>query len=64
MVPADEARELAQGLETEAAPSVFGVSRVYIDTIDQLWALKQVVLRSLELLTTEEPESQSVEDQT
>ncbi|MEA3275542.1 MAG: type I restriction endonuclease [Pseudomonadota bacterium] len=62
-VSVDEARELAEGLETEAAPGVFGVSRVYLDTVGQLWALKQVVLRSLEQLTTEKPKSQSVEDQ-
>ena len=61
-VPVDEAKELAEGFEIEVAPDVFGVSRVYLDTVGQLWALKQVVLRSLELSTTGKARSRTVED--
>jgi hypothetical protein len=60
-ISVDELRELAEDLEAEAAPNAFGVSRVYIDTVGQLWALKQVVLRSLELSIIEKPESEMEE---
>jgi hypothetical protein len=48
-VPVDEAKTIAAGFEVEAAPSAFGLSRVYIETIPQVWALKALVARSLEL---------------
>ena len=50
LVPVEEAKALCQGFEVEAAPAVFGVSRVYIETVSQLWAIKGVVARSLELV--------------
>jgi hypothetical protein len=49
LVPTEEAKELVPGLEVEEAPSVFGVSRVYIDTPAQCWEIKALVIRSLEL---------------
>lgn len=49
-VPVDEATGLAAGFETEAAPPAFGVSRVYIDDIEQLSSLKPLIRRSLEIL--------------
>jgi hypothetical protein len=48
-VPVDEARQLASGFEVEEAPSVFGVSRVYVENPAQMWALKNLVVRSFEL---------------
>lgn len=48
-VEPDEARSLATGFEVEEAPSTFGTSRIYIDSVDQVWGLAAVVLRSLEL---------------
>ncbi|MBI5500635.1 MAG: type I restriction enzyme HsdR N-terminal domain-containing protein [Deltaproteobacteria bacterium] len=48
-VPTTEARVLAPGFEVEDAPAVWGVSRVYLDGPAQLWAIKALVLRSLEL---------------
>jgi predicted type IV restriction endonuclease len=50
LVPADEARAMTSGFDVEEAPATFGVSRIYIDNIAQMWALKPIVLRSLELL--------------
>jgi hypothetical protein len=34
----------------EEAPQVFGVSRVYIDDMAQLWTLEPVILQSLNIL--------------
>jgi hypothetical protein len=48
-VPTDEARALATGFEVEDAPPVWGTSRIYIDGPAQLWAVKALILRSLEL---------------
>lgn len=50
LVPMAEAASLVQGFELEEAPATFGVSRIYIDQIPQLWGLTGVILRSLELL--------------
>lgn len=49
-VPVVEARTLAPGFVIEDAPSVFGVSRVYIDSTDQIAALRSIISRSLQLL--------------
>jgi predicted type IV restriction endonuclease len=48
-VPVDEARAIAAGFEVEPAPGGLGVSRVYIESVPQVWALKALVARSLEL---------------
>jgi hypothetical protein len=48
-VPAEEAKQLVSGFTIEEAPVAFGISRVYIESIAQAWALKSLVLRSLEL---------------
>ncbi|MBI5487094.1 MAG: type I restriction enzyme HsdR N-terminal domain-containing protein [Deltaproteobacteria bacterium] len=48
-VPTEEARRLAPGFDVEDSPAVWGVSRVYIDGPAQLWAIKALVLRSLEV---------------
>jgi hypothetical protein len=58
LVPVDEANALCQGFEVEAAPAVFGVSRVYIESVSQLWAIKGVVARSLELILSEKAPAQ------
>lgn len=50
LVPVEEAAALAPGFETEAAPTAFGVSRVFIDDIAQLWGLTAVIGKSLQLL--------------
>lgn len=50
LVPVEEAAELVTGFELEEAPSSFGVSRIYIDQIPQLWGLTGVIVRSLEIL--------------
>lgn len=60
LVPVHEVAPLAQGFEIEEAPATFGVSRIYIDQIPQLWGLTGVILRSLELVqksATEAPNS-------
>jgi predicted type IV restriction endonuclease len=51
-VPVEEAKTLAAGFEVEASPAAFGISRVYIQTIPEVWALKALVARSLELSLT------------
>ena len=50
LVSTDQARELAANFDVEDSPQVFGVSRVYIDDIAQLWALESVILQSLNIL--------------
>jgi len=60
LVPTDEARQLAQGFEVEDAPSVFGVSRIYIGNVTQMWDLKELVKRSLELLKGGQGQSSDV----
>jgi predicted type IV restriction endonuclease len=49
LVPVDEAKKLASGFDVEDAPKAFGISRIYIDTIDQVWGLSAIIVRSLEL---------------
>ena len=61
-VPVEEAKTLAAGFEVEAAPTAFGLSRVYIETIPQVWALKALVARSLELSLTVKEEVLAGED--
>ncbi|RKH67803.1 type I restriction enzyme HsdR N-terminal domain-containing protein [Corallococcus llansteffanensis] len=61
-IPVEEAKTLAAGFEVEAAPAAFGLSRVYIETIPQVWALKALVARSLELSLTVKDEVLSGED--
>jgi hypothetical protein len=48
-VPVEEARALALGFEVEPAPSAFGVSRIYIGSVPELWALTAVIAKSLEI---------------
>ena len=50
LVPVETAKTLAPSFEVEAAPSVFGESRIFISSVDQLWALKDVLVESLKLL--------------
>lgn len=50
LVPPEEAADLAHGFEVEAAPATFGVSRIYIEDIAQVWGLTGVVARSLAIL--------------
>ncbi|MCY1031648.1 type I restriction enzyme HsdR N-terminal domain-containing protein [Corallococcus sp. BB11-1] len=55
--PVEEARSLAAGFEVEVAPAALGTSRVYVETIPQVWALKALVTRSLELSLTVKDEA-------
>jgi predicted type IV restriction endonuclease len=48
-VPVEDAKALAAGFEVDAAPAGLGISRVYVETVPQVWALKALVTRSLEL---------------
>ena len=56
-VPTEEAKALAPGFEVEGSPAAWGVSRVYIDGPAQLWAAKDLVLRSLELAQARKDEA-------
>jgi len=58
LVPIEEAKELVNGFEVEEAPAAYGATRVYIDSVSQLWALKSIILRSLEILR----EGKKIED--
>ena len=49
LVPAEEAQLLCHDFEVEEAPTAFGVSRVYIDDIAKVWAIRSVITRSLEI---------------
>ncbi|ADO75436.1 type I restriction enzyme HsdR N-terminal domain-containing protein [Stigmatella aurantiaca] len=48
-VPTAEAKQLVSGFVIEDAPAALGLSRIYLENIAQIWALKALVLRSLEL---------------
>lgn len=52
-VPVEEVRLLLPGRKVEEAPGVFGKSRIYIDSIDELQKIKPLIIRSLELIRTD-----------
>lgn len=58
LVPTEQCRELAQGFEVEDAPAVFGISRIYVNSVDQIPALAPVILKSLAILAGTETEPQ------
>lgn len=49
-VPLELAASQCNGFKVEEAPSVFGTSRIYFDSVSQVWALKDVILESLRSL--------------
>jgi predicted type IV restriction endonuclease len=49
LVPLEEATGLAPGFVVEAPPPGLGASRINIDSVDQVWALSQLIVRSLEI---------------
>ena len=51
-VPVDVATSMCAGYRVEEAPSVFGTSRIYFDSVSQVWALKDVILASLRATET------------
>ncbi|MCP3166306.1 hypothetical protein [Myxococcus qinghaiensis] len=51
-VPVEEAKALTADFDVEAAPPALGTSRVYLENVPQVWALKKLVARSLELSLT------------
>ncbi|MBN1605083.1 MAG: type I restriction enzyme HsdR N-terminal domain-containing protein [Polyangiaceae bacterium] len=53
LVSVEEAKSLAQGFKVEDAPKAFGTSRVFIDSVDQAWALAGLIVRSLEVCKEE-----------
>jgi predicted type IV restriction endonuclease len=55
LVPLEEAKSMCEGFEVVAAPSIYGVSKVYIQTPAQVWAVKNLVLRSLQILNEGKP---------
>lgn len=50
IVPTEEAKQLCVDFEIEDAPSVYGISRIYIDSVAQTWAIKNIILRSRDIL--------------
>jgi hypothetical protein len=56
-VPAVEAKQLLQGFEIEEAPAAFGISRIYIDSPAQAWAIEKVIRRSLEIAQSEKDDT-------
>ncbi len=56
LVPVEEAKQLCPGFEVEESPATFGISRVNIDSVAQLWALSALVTRSLQLLQASKDE--------
>ncbi len=55
-VPVNEAKGMAGGFEIEPAPAGLGTSRVFIDSVPQVWALNSLVTRSLNLSLTAKDE--------
>lgn len=52
-LPVETAKSLAVGFHVEEAPTVFGSSRIYFDSVRQVGELKLVVMESLKLVQTE-----------
>jgi len=50
LVPLEKAKALCEGYEVDTPPPGFGVSRIYIESVAQTWALQSVIMRSLEIL--------------
>lgn len=57
LVPTAQCREIAPGFEVEDAPGAFGVSRIYIESIQQIPALEAVILQSIMLVAGNEETS-------
>ena len=49
MVPVEEAQGLCPGFQVEAAPAVFGTSRIYLESITQVAGLGSLILRALQM---------------
>ena len=62
LVPTEEAKQIANGFEIENAPDGFGVSRIYIESVEQLWALKDIITKSLELVQVAKTKQQPFDD--
>lgn len=62
LVPTEEATTLCSDFKVEDAPKNFGVSRIYIDDIGQVWALKAVILKSLDILQSDGKETEQEND--
>ena len=50
LIPTDEAIKILPGFNVEDAPTVFGVSRIFVNDIEQLRDFEKVILRSIEIL--------------
>lgn len=57
MVPVEEAIALCPGFTVEPCPAVFGVSRVFIESIDQVAGLGALVLKALQMAEGTPPEA-------
>ncbi len=53
LIPTEEARAIVADRDVEDAPAVFGVSRIYIDKVDDLLQMKDIIMRSLSILENE-----------
>lgn len=53
-LPVETAKALATGFDVEEAPTVFGTSRIYFDSVGQIGDLKLVVVESLKFVQAEE----------
>jgi hypothetical protein len=53
LVPTLEARKLIADREVEDSPAVFGVSRIYINSVDDLLQMENLITRSLLILENE-----------
>jgi hypothetical protein len=56
-IPFTEAQQLLQGFDIEEAPAAFGISRVYIDSPAQAWAIEKVIRKSFEIAKTDKDDS-------
>jgi predicted type IV restriction endonuclease len=50
LVPIEEARSLCREFELDEPPPGIGASRVAISSVEQIWALRRLIVRSLEVL--------------
>ncbi len=55
LLPIEEANRLAQGFTVTEAPAVFGTSRIQIENVAQMWALQELVVKSLEVTKAAAP---------
>jgi hypothetical protein len=59
LLSVEEARECCSGFDVDEPPGNFGASRIYLDDVPQVWAIKDAVIRSLNVLRARKDDPQA-----